>query len=73
MTHTPSETVPGRVRMRLAHAAGWRSCCPPLAPMTRAGQRTAASRGAKWSGVLLAILAFALVMWVLADIVLKGL
>ena len=29
---------------------GWRSRSVPMSPMTRAGLRTAASRGAKWSG-----------------------
>jgi hypothetical protein len=46
--HLDREAVPGHVRMRLYTLPGWRSRSPPLAPMTRAGRRTVASRGAKW-------------------------
>ena len=50
MSHTSIETVPGRVRMPLAHAARMALAQFAMAPTTRAGPRTAASRDAKGSG-----------------------
>jgi hypothetical protein len=49
--HPDRQAVPDRVRMRLAHAARMAFAQLAITSMTRAGRRTAASQGAKWSGV----------------------
>jgi hypothetical protein len=50
MAHTPiARPLPGRIRMQLAHAARMALAQPAIGAHD-AGPRTAASRGAKWSG-----------------------